>query len=118
RQVGDVEGLFRGGADEVARCADLVDLVVERAEPVLPRAGHGQSHPGQHGDVVQGDLGALARRVGPDVLAHIHLTAAVGDQGHPKHQVVVDGPAAVADVAGDVAGYHRALRETEKDITG
>ena len=46
------------------------------------------------------------------------LAAAVGDQRHTEHQILVDRAAAVADVAGEVAGDHRALREPDEHIAG
>jgi aconitate hydratase 2/2-methylisocitrate dehydratase len=64
------------------------------------------------------DPRTLARRIGTHVLSHPRLTATVGDQRHAQHQVLVDRPAAVADVAGQVTGDHRALGEAHQDVTG
>ncbi len=118
RQVGDVERADGRIADQVAGGADLVGAVVEFAEAAGPRAGHGQPHAGQERHLRQGDLRALAGRVGPDMLADAGLAAAVGDQRHTEHQVLVDRAPAVADVTGDVTGDHRALGEADQYIAG
>ena len=46
------------------------------------------------------------------------LAAAVGDQRHTEHQVLVHRSAPVADIAGDIAGDHRALREADQHVAG
>ena len=45
--------------------ADLVGAVVERTEPARPLAGHRQTQAREHRHLVQRDLGALPRWVGP-----------------------------------------------------
>src|SRR6185436_11227446 len=61
---------------------------------------------------------ALTPWVGADVLTDPLLATAIGDQRDAKHQILVNRAAAVADVAGDVPGDHRPLREADQHIAG